>query len=304
MKVLFATAGGHSDEPARRYVGGAPWPQGSEIEVIGVVEPAGLDLSGALLERNLRDFEGELRYIAQGLPLDGSTVTWRCVVGQPAMAITQRARQLNADLIVVGTRGRGRIAAAVLGSVSAGVVDRAPCPVLVARAATCDRIVLADDGSVGAAAAAALVQEWPVFGSSTVHVVSVVDMGRPLSADDPGHHFGDDTLHVELLNEERDRARLALAERGHALAGRDRPVLTRVREGDAASEILAAADEYAADLIVVGSRGYTGLARFFAGSVARHVLLDATCSVLIARGWAALSGDRGPSLLRRGLALV
>lgn len=304
MKVLFATDGSTSDEMARRFVAGAQWPDGSEIEVLGVVEPAGLDLSGVLLERNLRDYEGELRDIAGDLPLGGSRATWRCVIGQPAAAIPERARAMNADLIVVGTRGRGRIAAAVLGSVSAGVIDRAPCPVLVARSATAERIVLADDGSVGAAAAATLVQEWSVFGQSAVEVVSVVDMGQPLTIGAPGHHIGDEALYVELRNEEHDRTRITLAERGRALASRSASVQTKVRDGEAANEILAAADDFAADLIVVGSRGYTGLARFFAGSVARRVVLGATCSVLIARGWAALSRDREPRLWHAGLALV
>ena len=38
-----------------------------------------------------------------------------------------------------------------------------------------------------------------------------------------------------------------------------------------------------ADLIVMGSRGRTGLTRAFLGSVARNVLVHAPCSVLIAR---------------------
>jgi nucleotide-binding universal stress UspA family protein len=55
------------------------------------------------------------------------------------------------------------------------------------------------------------------------------------------------------------------------------------REGDAATEILAAADASKADLIVLGSHGRTGLARIVLGSVARNVLQHAACSVLIAR---------------------
>ena len=53
------------------------------------------------------------------------------------------------------------------------------------------------------------------------------------------------------------------------------------REGDAATEILAAAVVSEADLIVIGSHGRTGLARLVLGSVARNVLQHATCSVLI-----------------------
>ena len=85
------------------------------------------------------------------------------------------------------------------------------------------------------------------------------------------------------------------------LGQRPRAVKTAVREGDAADEILAAAHEFAADLIVVGSRGQTGLARFFAGSIARRVLRGATCSVLIARGTARLVRDQDRATMPMGL---
>lgn len=54
--------------------------------------------------------------------------------GTPADAILELARDRNADLIVVGSRGRGRITGTVLGSVSTAIVHRADRPVLVARA--------------------------------------------------------------------------------------------------------------------------------------------------------------------------
>ena len=55
------------------------------------------------------------------------------------------------------------------------------------------------------------------------------------------------------------------------------------QEGDAATEILAAAGASDSDLIVMGTRGRTGLARLVLGSVARNVLQHATCSVLVIR---------------------
>ena len=55
------------------------------------------------------------------------------------------------------------------------------------------------------------------------------------------------------------------------------------REGDAATEILAAASGSNTDLIVMGTHGRSGLARIVLGSVARNVLQHATCSVLITR---------------------
>jgi universal stress protein A len=55
------------------------------------------------------------------------------------------------------------------------------------------------------------------------------------------------------------------------------------RDGDAATEILAAANASNADLIVMGTHGRTGLTRLVLGSVARNVLQHAKCSVLVVR---------------------
>ena len=49
-------------------------------------------------------------------------------------AIVHRATQQGADLVVMGSHGRGVVARAVLGSVADWVVRKAPCPVVVLRA--------------------------------------------------------------------------------------------------------------------------------------------------------------------------
>jgi nucleotide-binding universal stress UspA family protein len=57
----------------------------------------------------------------------------RVIDGQAGPALCEFARQVGADVIVVGSRGRGGIKRAFLGSVSDHVVRNAPCPVVVAR---------------------------------------------------------------------------------------------------------------------------------------------------------------------------
>jgi len=54
----------------------------------------------------------------------------------------------------------------------------------------------------------------------------------------------------------------------------------RVLEGDAVTEILRTAREYSAELIVMGTHGWTGFSRLLLGSVAESVLRRATCPVL------------------------
>lgn len=57
----------------------------------------------------------------------------RIVFDAPANGLIEVARELSADLLIVGTHGRTGLARLVLGSVAAQVVNDAPCPVLVVR---------------------------------------------------------------------------------------------------------------------------------------------------------------------------
>jgi nucleotide-binding universal stress UspA family protein len=96
--------------------------------------PAG-DIAGELeAERTAakREFDNALaEAFPEGLP-DGFDK--RLVDGDAAEALASEAE--NADLIVVGSRGRGSFKAALLGSVSSHVVQHAGCPVVVVRAPT------------------------------------------------------------------------------------------------------------------------------------------------------------------------
>ena len=64
-------------------------------------------------------------------PVPGCTCVFAVAEPPAARALVEASDQ--ADLVVVGTRGRGELASMVLGSVSADVVHQARCPVLVVR---------------------------------------------------------------------------------------------------------------------------------------------------------------------------
>lgn len=81
-----------------------------------------------LEERRRVLLEGRERLAALGIEADVVEA-----VGNPTDAIIETARDLDADLIVVGTRGRNVAARVLLGSVSATVVNQAHCDVLVVR---------------------------------------------------------------------------------------------------------------------------------------------------------------------------
>lgn len=66
--------------------------------------------------------------------LPGIEVAEEVVMGVPGPTIVEIAEEWRADLIVVGSHGRGFWSRALLGSVSDAVVNHAPCSVLVVRA--------------------------------------------------------------------------------------------------------------------------------------------------------------------------
>ena len=84
------------------------------------------------LQANLvRDAEERLR---RSVPDVAGTVSTEVRTGRAAKQILETAREMNVDLIVMGTRGRTGLAHVIMGSVAERVVRLAPCPVLTLRA--------------------------------------------------------------------------------------------------------------------------------------------------------------------------
>lgn len=82
-----------------------------------------------LAKNEVNEAEGHIRKYFDGKDVD---VTTDALAGFPDKTIIEEATSWNADLIVVGSHGRG-FWGRLLGSVSNGVVHHAPCSVLVVR---------------------------------------------------------------------------------------------------------------------------------------------------------------------------
>lgn len=65
-----------------------------------------------------------------------ATVETQVEIGDAGWVICQLATELGADVVVVGSRGHGRLRRALLGSISSHIAHNAPCPVLIVRADT------------------------------------------------------------------------------------------------------------------------------------------------------------------------
>jgi len=300
MRILLAVDGSISSDRARDLVSRLPLPEGSQLRLVAVdqhpadllglawvpVGPTGPGLPARETEaqtvsRHLREALSRSESL---LERPGITVESLLLRGRAATAIVDEAIAFGADLVVVGSRGHGAIASMLLGSTAAEVVDHAPCPVLVARAGEVGSIAFADDGSSAARQAEAFLSTWPIFAGMRVDVVTVADVQLPaaigLMPAVDGVVMESYADSAEAAREERRRlvhdAAVRLNEAGHDASA-------TVLEGQAAPEILRFAADRNVGLLVLGTRGHTGLTRMMLGSVARNVLLHSRCSVLIVR---------------------
>jgi nucleotide-binding universal stress UspA family protein len=137
------------------------------------------------------------------------------------------------------------------------------------------RLLLAVDGSPPSRAAVHQVRDMTLPAGATVRVLSVAQGPAP-SGEFGGADYG------RLAEDLRHVAESIVRDAANDLRRLERVELV-VRSGDPRVEILVEARSWAADLIVMGSHGRTGLRRLFTGSVAEYVMRHATCSVEIAR---------------------
>jgi nucleotide-binding universal stress UspA family protein len=218
------------------------------------------------------------------------TVQTDLVKAPPGDAVIEDADRFEADLIIVGAREQGPIAATLLGSVSAEIMDRAACSVLVSRGPPVERVLLATDGSTPARVAVDIVASWPLFASAQIRVLGV--------ASPPPRYAGQLLSPANLSTAEDGSANVTKAamnrvvgEAVDQLTAARRDVQGSVRTGDARSRIVAAAREWRTDLVVIGATGQSPLRSILLGSVARQVLHRVSASVLVARPQRGMTHD-------------
>ncbi|GAB7017314.1 universal stress protein [Halostagnicola bangensis] len=138
-----------------------------------------------------------------------------------------------------------------------------------------DTILIPTDGSEYARAAAQKGLELAQTHSARVHIVSVADAG-PL---------GDIRLPGDASSAEdamSGRATEYVEEIAEKAQEHDIEVMTAVRTGSPGKQILEAADEVDADVIVMGTRGRGGVHRMAVGSVTDHVIRFGDIPVFVA----------------------
>ena len=302
MKILLATDGSESATSALAFMLRLPLPADTEIRLLTVIDKAFYyskrkkELSSEqrqLLEetkRMLRDeaedllAEGEARLIEAGWPVSTQILT-----GHPSKQIVRVAKEIAADLIVVGSHGLTGIKHFLLGSVSDKLLDHAPCSVLVVKphaststvtGASDERLkfLLAYDDSPSARLAVTFCTALPLSDAVEVNILTVLPLVK-LYRQDIKQRLS------WVWKEKKKLAAKALEQLRTEVAWKTSHITTELREAeDVSHEILYVAGDNHSDLIVLGSKGKSAIKQFLVGTVTKRVAHHAGCSILVVRG--------------------
>src|SRR5215213_2482524 len=184
-RILFASDASEDSELAATTAVALANITGSELHVLHVApafpdyfEPSDPDEPGPTEREGRRILDEQVKKIEN---VGGTVAQSHLRMGGAAEEVIDLSEELKTGLIVLGSRGRGRIRRALMGSVSDSVVRHAHCPVLVVRwkpVVFPAKILLATDGSEEAVLAAQSAADLAARTASELHVTHV---GKVLS---------------------------------------------------------------------------------------------------------------------------
>lgn len=203
---------------------------------------------------------------------EGVAATTKVVAGDPAEALLEEAADHAADLVSVGPDA-GLLGGTVhVGRVAAHVLRHAQSSVMVGRGAGSmfpGIVLCAVDGSDSSVETAGLAARIAVAAGAELRLQHVIPI------------FAGDEREWTLDDDEPDPIEIESA--AQVARAADAHPIREMAMGRPEYAIVEAAERDGVDLVVVGSRGLSGVARVLLGSVSEYVAIHAPCSVLVAR---------------------
>jgi len=138
-KILLAVEGQEDANIALQFLALQPFREAVEIDVCAVwpqpqlAWPTTAGQSELLERQALEEAQDRMKSVTDKLTRMNYSCQTKIGMGDPAFAILEQTKASQADIILMGTHGRGGFSRFLMGSVSNSVLHQAPCPVLIIR---------------------------------------------------------------------------------------------------------------------------------------------------------------------------
>jgi nucleotide-binding universal stress UspA family protein len=277
QRIVVATDFSRSATVATAWAGRLATMLGAEIHLVHgwilpvLVSPAGAYLAELVSSGTLEsELETALKDAGAGHPVTGRHLLHTT----PEQAVGLVVQEVHADLVVVGAQGASALEHVVFGSVAERIVRTASVPVVVVphafeSALARPELVRAITAAIELAPSAHAVIGLARLLARSLHApLRVVHVAQEAAS--AGEAASSRALQVEMAQVLNDSQQ----------ARPDIESLQLLR-GDPAAQLVSDGNQAGTDLMVMGSRGRRGLARFFLGSVTERVIRDGHSPVLV-----------------------
>jgi nucleotide-binding universal stress UspA family protein len=290
MKILLAWDGSSSSDAVIREAAARPWPEKTEFLAVTALDPFFFTHAPLLLEEAKKSTCEALEEQAKQVEKAGWNTQTQVVLGNPRHGLPRVADEWCADLILIGSHGRGAIGRLLVGSTAQAVLRHAHCSVQIVRHSAKNKetggtggmqVLIPTDGSELAMRALQSVTEMPWPRGSEFKVLSSPEF--PVLGGEYPYYAPEQVAQLSRAGEIHAKEAVAKGLELLTKAGLQAGVAVTEPKDTPAHAILSAAEEWQADLIVMGSHGRRGFDRIVLGSVSETVALHAKCSVELVR---------------------
>lgn len=271
----------------------------ARIDLLAVIDPESTELPSYLqfgetsagelkfveevrLER-VRTATEYLISVASSLRKDGLEVSAETAVGDPARKIVAKAKRDHTDVIAMATHGRSAIGRALLGSVTDKVVHSSATPMLIVRpteggpAEPISNLIVGLDGSKVAEATLEPARYLAASLGIPTLLLRATALAARVAASGGEHYLAPATLYGDTDAKAKEYLETVAA----GQMPLEVAVKTRVGPGTAYDEIRSAAAKHPGSLIILATRGRSGLTRWVLGSVTDRIIRSSDSPVLV-----------------------
>jgi nucleotide-binding universal stress UspA family protein len=294
MKILLPTDGSEYSETAAQFLTRLNLSRNDEITILHVISDDPFQDKEDYYYARIKEIKRSIASnildsalnILKSVPAQIKTVL---MDGYPDKCILEAAVDSNADIIVMGPKRLKGIKSRIVGSVTKSVSISSSKPALIIKPpqekpADKMKILFATDGSDYAEKAGETLSLIPFHDNTEITIIHVI---TPAFYDIPDRFM--EKIEVSVREDlkkyrsmELQESQKILARTAEYLSNKFSNIERLTTMGDPSEEILNAANEIKADIIVVGSKGMKGF-RGVVESLSRYILSVADCSVLIGK---------------------